>query len=32
MFDNHIRGISNEKGLAYFENKKMKITINNEDK
>ncbi len=32
MFDNHIRGISNEKGLAYFESKKMKITNNNEDK
>lgn len=32
MFDNHIRGISNEKGLAYFESKKMKTTINNEDK
>jgi AcrR family transcriptional regulator len=32
MFDNHIRGISNEKGLAYFESKKKKITINNEDK
>ncbi|NWJ52684.1 MAG: TetR/AcrR family transcriptional regulator [Bacteroidetes bacterium] len=24
MFDNHIRGISNEKGLAYFESKKVK--------
>jgi TetR/AcrR family transcriptional regulator, cholesterol catabolism regulator len=32
MFDNHIRGISNEKGLAYFESKKMNITTNNKDK
>lgn len=31
MFDNHIRGISNEKGFAYFESKKKKITINNEE-
>jgi AcrR family transcriptional regulator len=31
MFDNHIRGISNEKGLAYFESKKVKTTINNKE-
>jgi len=25
MFENHIRGISNKKGVAYFEKKKAKI-------
>ncbi|MBI9039325.1 MAG: TetR/AcrR family transcriptional regulator [Bacteroidales bacterium] len=27
MFENHIRGISNEKGIAYFENQKKSLNI-----
>ena len=28
MFENHIRGISNEKGIAYFEKQKEKLNFN----
>lgn len=28
MFENHIRGISNEKGIAYFEKQKKKLNFN----
>lgn len=28
MFENHIRGISNEKGIAYFEKQKAKLNFN----
>lgn len=31
MFENHIRGISNEKGIAYFESKKQDLTFNETD-
>ena len=28
MFDNHIRGISNQKGIEYYEKKKKSLNIN----
>jgi len=28
MFENHIRGIANEKGINYFEKQKEKLNFN----
>ncbi len=28
MFENHIRGISNQKGIEYFEKQKAKLNFN----